>query len=62
VHQNAGLTIVMGNFYAKVETDWRTWNGVIRKFEFGTENTRGEMRLNSNTFINKRHDNRTSMT
>ena len=40
------LTIVMGDFNAKVGRDWREWEGVIGKFGYGEENERGERLLN----------------
>ena len=40
------LTIVMGDFNAKVGREWREWEGVIGKFGYGEENERGERLLN----------------
>src|SRR6218665_2508694 len=40
------LTIVMGDFNAKVGRDWETWGGALGKHGFGEENDRGERLLN----------------
>ena len=40
------LTIIMGDFNAKVGRDSETWKGALGKFGYGEENSRGERLLN----------------
>ena len=40
------MTVIIGDFNAKVGTDWETWKGAIGKFGYGMENERGERLLN----------------
>ena len=40
------ILIIMGDFNAKVGTDWESWNGVLGKFGLGDANERGERLLN----------------
>jgi hypothetical protein len=42
---NTDLMVIMGDFNAKVGTDWKTWKGAIGKFGHGEENERGERLL-----------------
>jgi len=43
---NQHVTIVMGDFNAKVGKDWRTWRGALGKHGYGEENEPGERLLN----------------
>ena len=39
------ITIIMGDFNARVGRDWRTWRGALGKQGYGEENERGERLL-----------------
>ena len=40
------ILIIMGDFNAKVGSDWESWNGTLGKFGLGESNDRGERLLN----------------